>query len=79
MAAPRFGQGSGMVNPEAPGTPVQPRIAQPTPGISTGQRTTNEVPAANPAPPIWSTIVEPAATGESETVAIAVVFPISQV
>lgn len=55
MAAPRFGQGSGMVNPEAPGTPVQPRIAQPTPGISTGQRTTmpsqtRGTQAATPAP-----------------------------
>lgn len=35
MAAPRVG----IINPEAP-SPVQPRIAQPTPGISTATRTT---------------------------------------
>ena len=35
MAVPRVG----MINPEAP-SPTQPRIAQPTPGISTATRTT---------------------------------------
>lgn len=36
MAVPRVG----MINPEAPATPVQPRITQPAPGISTATRTT---------------------------------------
>ena len=55
MAAPRFGQGSGMINPEAPDPRAVTRVAQPTPGVSTATRTTlpsqtRGTQAATPAP-----------------------------
>ncbi len=83
MAAPRFGQGSGMINPEAPDPRAVTRIAQPTPGISTATRTvptsqTRGTQAATPAPMPPATLF-PLPTGKPASSVAAPGGMISQV